>query len=198
MMTVSIQLANGVLDIGFDGNKDDAVVAVVGNQLNVTSNGNTASFVLDAKYQDELDPAAAGFAAAMRFSIDGGSGAAPAAPITESKDGLSSAFPIFAKKFMFDTNGDGAVSPLDVLTIINHLNQHGGRSDFGEGGDDNQVNEFLDANSGGSVSPLNILTLINYQNSQSKSGEGEFAVSDSGTLVGSEEELLRTRKRLLR
>lgn len=42
MMTVSSQLANGVLDIGFDGNKDDAVVAVVGNQLNVTSDGNTA------------------------------------------------------------------------------------------------------------------------------------------------------------
>ena len=46
MMTVSSQLSSGVLDIDFDADRDEAIVAVVGNQLNVTSDGNSSSFAL--------------------------------------------------------------------------------------------------------------------------------------------------------
>ena len=46
MMTVSSQFNNGVLDIHFDANKDEAVVEVAGNQLKVTAGGNATSFVL--------------------------------------------------------------------------------------------------------------------------------------------------------
>ena len=46
MMTVSSQLDNGVLDIDFDANKDEAVVSIIGSQLNIASDGVSSSFTL--------------------------------------------------------------------------------------------------------------------------------------------------------
>ncbi|MBU6174341.1 MAG: dockerin type I repeat-containing protein, partial [Planctomycetes bacterium] len=57
-----------------------------------------------------------------------------------------------------DVDGDGAVTPLDPLIIVNHINRHGPGtiSPEGEGPMPN-----LDVDGDGSVTPLDILILVN-------------------------------------
>jgi hypothetical protein len=63
----------------------------------------------------------------------------------------------------YDVDGDGKVTPLDPLIIINHINDHGvGPLDsFGEG-EGNMPD--LDVDGDGAVSPIDILILINELN----------------------------------
>ena len=69
-----------------------------------------------------------------------------------------------------DVSGDGILSPLDVLLVINYLNSGGGSGE-GEPGDDR-----YDVNDDGIVSPLDALVLISALNDPaSSSGEGEAA-----------------------
>ncbi|XZE17820.1 SdrD B-like domain-containing protein [Pirellulaceae bacterium SH449] len=59
-----------------------------------------------------------------------------------------------------DVDGDGTVSPLDVLTLINQLNAGGlhlNRDRFPDEG-------FYDVDSDGTLSPLDVLRVINYLN----------------------------------
>jgi len=55
-----------------------------------------------------------------------------------------------------DVSGDGAISPIDALQVINHLNQAGG-------GPAPQGSR-LDVNRDGSISPIDALQVINYLN----------------------------------
>lgn len=70
-----------------------------------------------------------------------------------------------------DVNGDGTVSPLDVLLIINELNEKGAYelSETGELAE----GPTLDVNGDGSVSPLDALMIINHLNRHAIRAEGE-------------------------
>ena len=71
-----------------------------------------------------------------------------------------------------DVNGDGIISPLDVLRIINDVNALGSRAldDLGPVG-----NFFPDVNDDGFISASDVLLVINFLNSGNQSGEGEVA-----------------------
>lgn len=72
----------------------------------------------------------------------------------------------------FDVNGDGQVSPLDVLVLINDLN----RSDQRAAGLGHLDGPFLDVNSDGLISAADVLATINYLEARTignAGGEGE-------------------------
>lgn len=72
-----------------------------------------------------------------------------------------------------DVDGDGIVTPLDPLVIINYLNSHGSGQikPPGEG----ESHTDLDVDGDGQVSPLDILIVINALNNASADAEGETA-----------------------
>ncbi|MBI2477539.1 MAG: hypothetical protein HYV60_02475, partial [Planctomycetia bacterium] len=78
-----------------------------------------------------------------------------------------------------DVNGDGFVSPLDVLIVINFLNA-GNTSLPTELGD---PPIFLDVSGDNAVSPLDALIVINFLNAASSSGEGETGIPRSISVV---------------
>jgi hypothetical protein len=71
-----------------------------------------------------------------------------------------------------DTNGDGEVTPIDALLIINYLNQHGA------GSLSSDSSPFLiDTNGDNSAAPIDVLMVVNFINRQSGlSLEGEGSV----------------------
>jgi hypothetical protein len=75
---------------------------------------------------------------------------------------------------IFDINGDGVVSPLDPLLVINYLNQQSGSRAV------TPETSSLDVTGDGLISPLDVLYLIAYLNSFAGSGEGE-APQDEAT-----------------
>ncbi|HIN95029.1 MAG TPA: hypothetical protein EYN03_05240, partial [Planctomycetes bacterium] len=89
-----------------------------------------------------------------------------------------------------DTNGDGAVTPMDALNVINDLNQNGSRA-IGSGGEGEtaMAEARLDVNRDQFISPADALMLINYlngvaaeaaQTEDAPLGEGEGAVPIMG------------------
>jgi subtilisin family serine protease/Tol biopolymer transport system component len=83
----------------------------------------------------------------------------------------------------FDADGDGRLSPLDVLVIINHLNRLAGsnsNSTLPVFDPANPLGQFfVDVNGSNSCEPLDVLEVINQINrAASGSGEGEPRVSD--------------------
>ncbi len=68
----------------------------------------------------------------------------------------------------FDSNGDGAVSPIDALVIINTINSDGSRDLTALAG---VPMSWYDVNGDGSVSPIDVLQVINQLNSASAEGE---------------------------
>ncbi|MBP89580.1 MAG: hypothetical protein CMJ64_23200, partial [Planctomycetaceae bacterium] len=77
-----------------------------------------------------------------------------------------------------DVNGDGDVSPLDILQIINTINADGPRRlPTGVGGP-----PYYDVNDDGFVTAADALIVINFLNSQSGSPEGE-AADQAGNVV---------------
>ena len=88
-----------------------------------------------------------------------------------------------------DVNGDGVVSPLDALTVLNHLSLRGAE---GEGLSDDQqrLRERLDVNKDGLVSPLDALLVLNYLSRRSAvGGEGEAFLSKTNSMPNSDEKL---------
>ncbi|MCX6126907.1 MAG: dockerin type I domain-containing protein, partial [Proteobacteria bacterium] len=65
----------------------------------------------------------------------------------------------------FDVDGDGGVSPLDVLTLINELNKNGAR-ELSTSGPGASTTTYYDVDSDGSISPLDALSLINNINNR--------------------------------
>lgn len=79
----------------------------------------------------------------------------------------------------YDVNGDGQVTPLDVLILVNLLNRQGyqlggGGSGGGAGEPENAL--YPDVNGDNQLSPLDVLLIVNYLNGHrdSLSGEGEM------------------------
>ncbi|GAB5405783.1 MAG: hypothetical protein Aurels2KO_40140 [Aureliella sp.] len=71
-----------------------------------------------------------------------------------------------------DVNGDGHVSPIDALAIINALNARQGlRQPLPSAA----VPELLDTNRDNELSPIDALVVINYLNRSRPTGEGEAA-----------------------
>ncbi len=73
-----------------------------------------------------------------------------------------------------DVDGDGFISPLDVLVVVNVLNEYPAfpsndpvRTYYTIG------QKMADPNNDRSINPLDVLTIINYLNSKSGSGSGE-------------------------
>ncbi len=65
-----------------------------------------------------------------------------------------------------DVNGDGIITPLDALAIINYLNLNGsGTLPAAPTG----AHSFFDANGDGNITPIDALQVINFLNAQAKS-----------------------------
>jgi large repetitive protein len=80
----------------------------------------------------------------------------------------------------FDVNGDGFVSPIDALILVNLVNQGsggllgGGSGAGGSGEGEGGETYYVDVNSDNYLSPLDILWVVNELNSRSgANGEGE-------------------------
>ncbi len=69
----------------------------------------------------------------------------------------------------YDVNGDGEVTPMDVLALINHLNAHGS----GPLPSTPEPPPYLDVNNNGHITPSDVLAVINYLNTKAGNGEGE-------------------------
>ncbi len=69
----------------------------------------------------------------------------------------------------YDVSGDGFVSPIDVLLIVNDINFRGSRPLP----DDMETPPYLDVNGNGAVDPLDVLEVINYINARGSAGAGE-------------------------
>jgi Tol biopolymer transport system component len=80
-----------------------------------------------------------------------------------------------------DADGDGTVSPLDVLVIINHLNRSSGSTTNGNLPVFDSTNpmgqRFVDTNGSNTSEPLDVLVVINYLNQRDRAGEGELKAS---------------------
>ncbi len=80
-----------------------------------------------------------------------------------------------------DVNGDGHITPLDVIVLINHLNSEGGGfefgPDFGAAGEGDAA--YPDVNGDGMLTPLDALLIINFLNGNRNRGSGE-AEGESG------------------
>jgi hypothetical protein len=80
----------------------------------------------------------------------------------------------------YDVNGDGAITPLDALIVINDLNSQGTHALTNLQGAGNQVN--LDTNSDGVISPLDALVVINWLNANAGSNASS-AVTNSARVA---------------
>ena len=90
-------------------------------------------------------------------------------PATGSPAGEGSPFQNAVNRL--DVNNDGAVSPVDVLGVVNYLN---GAAVNSEGSSSNRAMMYVDVNGDYSVSPVDALTVINYLNPlHSPAAEGE-------------------------
>lgn len=76
-----------------------------------------------------------------------------------------------------DVDQDQSVSPLDVLSMINDINQYGARS---LGRLTQRAVNYLDVDGDGSLSPLDILNVINHLNARSSGAEGEGSSESPG------------------
>ncbi len=90
----------------------------------------------------------------------------------------------------FDVNGDGNVSPIDVLGIINQLNKGGVQNlSGGGGGGEGELTKklFIDVNNDGMISPIDALGVINrlnqLQSGGGGGGEGEGEAADIANLA---------------
>lgn len=78
-----------------------------------------------------------------------------------------------------DVNGDGVLSPLDPLRVINHLNKFGIQR-LENPAEGEPAGDFLDVNGDGYVSPLDVLIVINALNLQGAGGSGGGQGSGQG------------------
>ena len=86
----------------------------------------------------------------------------------------------------YDVDGDGVLTPLDPLVVINHINENG-VGPIEEPGEGEGTLPDLDVDGDGEVTPLDILILINKLNQQNEddeeSGTGEGAEGEAAPLV---------------
>jgi hypothetical protein len=68
-----------------------------------------------------------------------------------------------------DSNGDGQITPIDALVILNHLNRSGAESEIAS------HSSLLDNNQDGIVTHMDFLRVINWINADRGAGEAESA-----------------------
>ena len=83
-----------------------------------------------------------------------------------------------------DTNGDGSVTPLDVLHVIDDLNRHGARAVDGGAEGETPADARLDVNRDQYVSPLDALMLINHLNKEAEANAAEGEGEGEGPVIG--------------
>ena len=81
-----------------------------------------------------------------------------------------------------DVNGDGSITPDDVLRLINDINSKGSRDLMAASPPTPSPPPFLDSTGDGWIGPVDVLTVINYINAHGSGpipsapgGEGEYA-----------------------
>lgn len=80
-----------------------------------------------------------------------------------------------------DTNGDGVVTPMDVLNVINDLNQYGSRAVAGGAeGETAAAESRLDVNRDQYISPADALMLINHLNKSAGTSQANEAAQGEG------------------
>ncbi len=75
-----------------------------------------------------------------------------------------------------DVDDNGNVTPLDVLTIINHINRNGAGELSAPISPSDVEHLYIDVNGDNNCTPLDVLELINYINGQA-AGEGEAEIA---------------------
>ena len=100
------------------------------------------------------------------------------APTNADTDAVDGRFTVFVPGWHnptrpLDVNGDGVVTPLDVLALVNYLNAQPGRALPRRAA---PPPAYYDVNQDGRCTPLDVLLVINQLNGQSAGrGEGEAA-----------------------
>ncbi|MEI6526071.1 MAG: cadherin domain-containing protein [Planctomycetota bacterium] len=77
-----------------------------------------------------------------------------------------------------DVNGDGIISPLDVLTTVDYINANPGNSQLPLNSPD--VPPFVDVDGDGFVTPLDVLSVVNTLNKAPGAPEGEAPMPGNG------------------
>ncbi|MCC7334890.1 MAG: pre-peptidase C-terminal domain-containing protein [Pirellulaceae bacterium] len=185
------QAAYASMWIDFDGNGIFADTERVASSLPVAAGTTTVAFTIPRSTSDGSGPARTKIGetyARVRLST---SSSAVASAIGSAPDGEVEDYQvnILANPFYnpngildslgngLDVNGDGFVSPIDVLQVINYLNTPTAPKVLNLA-DATGLPPFVDVNGDGLVTPNDVLTLINYLNSRPRaSGEGEAGTS---------------------
>ena len=192
--------------IDFDGNGTFADTERVISSQAITAASTTVTFVVPRSTSDEATPARTKLGdtyARIRLSSTANEVASPvgAAADGEVEDHLVT---ILSNPFQspsaitdafgngLDVSGDGFVSAIDVLQIINWINDPT-KPDFPSLADATGAPPYVDVNGDGIVSALDASIVITYLNSLPRitGGEGEEALNlSSGTLVGEGEQVV--------
>lgn len=128
--------------------------------------------------------------ARVRLSTDAASVASPlgASPDGEVEDHVITVQgnPFTNLSNNLDVNGDGFVSPIDVLQVVNYLNTPGNPPALSLPA--TGAPPYLDVNGDGFVTPVDVLMIVNYLNGLSSGGgEGEgFAWGGEETVLASD------------
>jgi hypothetical protein len=189
--------------IDFNGDGFFANSERIVNGLAVTQPTTTVSFTIPRSTSDELNPARTVVGdtfARIRLSTDAAAISSPvgAAPDGEVEDWSVT---ILANPYQnvdgivdqfgngLDVSGDGFVSAIDVLQVINWINDPT-KPEFPQLADVTGLPPYVDVNGDGLISGLDANILITYLNSLSASGEGESSAADVDWLTGSNEIVL--------
>ncbi len=185
------QPAYASLWIDFDGNGIFADTERIISSQQVAPGTSTVAFTVPRSTSDGTGPARTVLGdtfARVRLSTDKNAvansfGAAPDGEVEDHRVTIL-ANPFFNPNGIrddlgngLDVNGDGFVSPIDVLQVINYLNSSAPR--ILDLADATGLPPFVDVNGDGLVSPQDVNIIITYLNSRPRaSGEGE--ASDVG------------------
>ncbi|MCA9182910.1 MAG: hypothetical protein KDA51_15720, partial [Planctomycetales bacterium] len=177
--------------IDFDGNGIFADTERVASSLPVAAGTTTVAFSIPRSTSDGSGPARTKIGetyARVRLSTSSGAvasaiGAAPDGEVEDYQVNILSN-PFYNPNGILDSlgngldvNGDGFVTPIDVLQVINYLNNPTAPKILNLA-DATGLPPFVDVNGDGLVTPNDTLTLINYLNSRPRaSGEGEAGTS---------------------
>jgi VCBS repeat-containing protein len=164
--SLTVSAVDGVLanDVDVDGEQLIAVV-VPGNG---PSNG-TLQLAADGSFTYTPVPSFYGDDTFQYDAVDG-NGVRARATVTIAVDNI---YALQNPTNQFDVNGDGFVSPLDVLKVINYLNA--GLPTLVP--IDASGPPFLDVNGDGNITAIDVLGVINVINGNTPDGEGESGLA---------------------
>ena len=159
---------------------DDETEATVPSSVTILANEVSATFPIDA-IEDQLDDGPQ--LVSITVMAPGYVSALVPLRVTDAPSWHNSAQPQ-------DVDGDGFVSPIDVLRIINDLNSRGARQLDAPALTD--APPYLDVNDDGFVSPVDALIVVNGLNNASQVPEGEtLAIRQDRTAASSHRDLER-------